>query len=258
MKISIIGTGNLAHFFALRLKLRGHEIVDVYGRNMDVAKEFAEKLNARALDDMGQMNPDVDVVVFAVPDQAIESVYADFPLKNKICIHGAGTVSVDVFNQSENAAVIWPLYSINKNKLPDTTESIPLFWEVSASTTAKNLVNNIVDTISINSREVGLKEREELHLSAVFVNNFVNHLMAVTITRMEKSRLSFSDSLKPIIEQTITTAFEGKSVDRQTGAAKRGDDLTMTKHLNILEGHPEWQEMYKAISTSIQNMHGIK
>jgi hypothetical protein len=41
----------------------------------------------------------------------------------------------------------------------------------------------------------------------------------------------------------------------QTGPARRGDAVTIEKHLELLAQNPDWQELYKAITTSIDKMY---
>lgn len=249
MKISIIGSGNLAWFMAKRWQQAGHRIMEICSRSPVNARELATAVKAKVCQQPGNLSMEADIFLFALPDALLTEQINRFPFKGRVVIHGAGTQpAMDV--PGGNMGVIWPLFSLNKTNLPATTK-IPVFWEA-RGIEAGTVVPELAAAISDNCREADLNTRIQLHLSAVFVNNFVNHLMAVTQNRMTALSLPFNDSLQPIITQTLQAALEGKSAERQTGPAIRHDMLTMEKHLNLLSEHPEWQNIYQAISRSIQ------
>ena len=56
----------------------------------------------------------------------------------------------------------------------------------------------------------------------------------------------------PLISETAAKALGSPSAAAvQTGPARRGDRQTQQKHLGLLEGHPQLQELYQKISTEI-------
>ena len=249
MNISIIGSGNLAWFMATRWQKAGHQIVEICSRNPENAQVLANVVGATICEHPGQLSTKADVFLFALPDTVLAGQIAQFPFQDKIILHGAGTQPLAGF-EGGNSGVIWPLYSLHQSDLP-VTRDIPVFWE-SRGTEAEKAVPELAAALSDHCRPADLNTRMQLHLSAVFVNNFVNHLMAVTQNRMARLALSFNDSLQPIIQQTIATALQGNSAENQTGPAAREDLVTMQKHLQLLSAHPEWQAIYQAISRSIQ------
>lgn len=252
MKVSIIGSGNIAWFMALRLKDAGCDLLEIYGRNPNAAKALAEKTFAKSVVSLNQLDNQADAYIFAIPDNVLKGLSEKFPFPDKVQIHCAGAMSIDTL-KSEETGILWPLYSINKENLPQTN-NIPLFWEAKGARSV-SLVPELASLLSSNTHQAGLQQRQELHLSAVFVNNFVNHLMAITQTRMEEVGLPFVESLQPIIERTLTAALAEQAVVSQTGPAIRNDGATMQKHLQLLAAHPEWQVIYKAISTSIHQFY---
>ena len=46
-------------------------------------------------------------------------------------------------------------------------------------------------------------------------------------------------------------ALQDSPARMQTGPAMRGDVDTVRRHLNLLEKHPEWQEIYRELSENI-------
>jgi hypothetical protein len=71
---------------------------------------------------------------------------------------------------------------------------------------------------------------------------------------MEQHQLSF-DLLKPLITETAQKIQFAKPVDVQTGPAVRDDRETMKRHLELLNGSPELQQLYETLSDSIKKTH---
>jgi hypothetical protein len=148
--------------------------------------------------------------------------------------------------------VIWPIYSILKQKLPEH-RNIPTVFEAS-SETAKNTINNICQTFTNILNEATAEQRRWLHLSAVLSNNFTNHLMTVAESVCKAHGIPFS-MLIPILQQTFERVQSASPYDVQTGPARRHDDITIRKHMDMLQTHSDWQTIYQAITSSIENMY---
>ena len=73
-KITIIGAGNVAWHLTQKLKQCGHEIVAVFSRDIRKANELAEKVNAKAVADIKQLDTKATIYILAIKDDAIASV----------------------------------------------------------------------------------------------------------------------------------------------------------------------------------------
>ena len=73
MKITMIGSGRVATHLALALQHQ-HQIVQVFSRQLAHAEKLAQQLDAQAIDCPCQLEPQVDLVIVAVSDQAISQV----------------------------------------------------------------------------------------------------------------------------------------------------------------------------------------
>jgi len=251
MRIVFIGSGNIAHFFATRLKAKGHELVQVYS---------PDRLHAAALaglcaiphftDNLAEITTDADVYVLAVTDGALPQVAGRLSYPGKVVIHCAGAVSLDVLQPvSEHRAVIWSLYSVKKENLPEGNQ-VPLILEASTPEALTTAVA-IAGAISGNVLQTDFRQRQLLHLNAVFVNNFTNHLLVIAQRLCEEHSLPFA-ILHPIISQTLAQAQRVAPSESQTGPALRNDRDTIEKHLALLAAHPEWQKIYADLTASIQ------
>nr|HMT29675.1 DUF2520 domain-containing protein [Bacteroidia bacterium] len=101
------------------------------------------------------------------------------------------------------------------------------------------------------------KERAELHLAAVFTNNFTNHLIGISQDILEKIHLPV-ELLEQLAHSTIKNAFLSDPVKSQTGPAVRNDKKTINKHLDLLKKDKSRQDIYKILTKDIVNVHNKK
>ena len=74
MKITIIGSGNVATHLAIRLKDIGEEIVEVYSPHSSHAESLAQKAGCKAVTSTDEINGDSDVYFFSIKDDALPEV----------------------------------------------------------------------------------------------------------------------------------------------------------------------------------------
>ena len=92
-----------------------------------------------------------------------------------------------------------------------------------------------------------------MHIAAVFVNNFVNHLYTIGNELCSEHQLPFT-VLLPLIEETANKISSLTPREAQTGPAKRGDTKILNEHLKQLNS-PKQKEIYTLLSAAIQQ-HG--
>ena len=95
-------------------------------------------------------------------------------------------------------------------------------------------------------------QRKKIHVAAVFVNNFTNHMYTIAHNICEEHNVPFN-ILQPLIEETSQKIKNLTPKEAQTWPAKRNDMETIKNHLNLLS--KSQQELYLKITQSIQN-HG--
>lgn len=250
MTISIIGSGNVATFYATRLFAQGVAIQQVYSPNVEHANILAKQVQAVAINDLEQINASVDAFIVAVSDDAFSVIAACDKLQNVPIVHCSGTKSVHTFERtSKLCGIIWPVYSVRKHDLPKALD-IPLVIDYLPSEQMEHLVHSIAQLISSNITFLDDNQRQYLHLNAVLVNNFSNHLLSITEQICQEQQLPY-DILVPIIQQGFKDVGEGGFNVKQTGPAIRKDFSTITKHEAMLDNHPEWLSVYKALTASI-------
>ena len=126
---------------------------------------------------------------------------------------------------------------------------LPFFLEASDEHSSE-ILKNLVDSIGGKAHFADTEHRRILHLAAVFVCNFTNHMLTEGKDISDRAGFSF-EVLKPLINETISKALAIGPENSQTGPAIRNDRNTIEKHLDLLSFSPELQKLYKEITQSI-------
>jgi predicted short-subunit dehydrogenase-like oxidoreductase (DUF2520 family) len=254
MKISIIGSGNVATHLAINFYDKGNDIVNIFSRSIANADILAKKVDSSAIDKIDDLAEDVDIIVVSVSDDAISDIVKDIKFEPKLIVHTAGSVHIDVLNRFKNYGVVYPLQTFTKHKDVDML-SVPFCLEANSKTVLLS-IKTLVSSISDNVRELTSEQRLQCHIAAVFANNFTNHMFAISEQLLSQKQISF-DIIKPLIMETAKKVQNISPADAQTGPAKRGDEKTINNHLRALSSS-NLEKIYSFVSNSIYNFNKNK
>jgi predicted short-subunit dehydrogenase-like oxidoreductase (DUF2520 family) len=253
MNITLIGAGNLATRLGICLKSNNHNIDQVYSRTEESARNLADRLETSFTTDASFINRSSDVYVVVVSDKAIGSVLKEIDFDDKLVVHTAGSIPMDILaDYSGNYGVFYPLQTFSKEREVDFSK-IPICVEANSDENLDILIS-LANTLSSDIKQINSEQRKQIHLSAVFVCNFVNHLYAIGEELLKEKSVNYK-ILKPLIRETAQKALEFSPKDVQTGPAVRFDKNVIEKHMNMLGGKPAIQELYKLVSESIHRSH---
>jgi len=248
MKIVIIGTGNVARVLGSMLLQANHTILQVFGRSQQMLNECSDILHAAPITDLSEINKEAEVCIIAISDGAIPSIATQLHLPNTILVHTSGGVAIDVLNKHSRYGVLYPLQSLRK-ELPYIPK-VPLFVDGSSGE-VKATIAALAKTISAEVHFANDEERLKLHVAAVFCSNFTNHLFALANAFCNKEQLHFN-YLMPLMEETVHRMQFDAPVHLQTGPAIRRDEVTIQRHLEILQSYPLLASVYTMLTQSIQ------
>ena len=241
MQVVIIGSGNTATILSKLLLANGFQISQVISRNLKHAEILANALNCPASDFSSPMDETADIYLIAVSDKVIHEVVNYMPKNNKLILHTAGSVSINVLeNVSNQFGILYPLQSLRKEI--DVIPEIPFLIDGNNEAVVEMIMQigkKISKQLAIANDEMRLK----LHLSAVMVNNFTNHLYTMAADYCKKEQLAF-DLLKPLIFETANRLKNVHPNEVQTGPAIRNDAVTIEQHEKLLENYPELKALY--------------
>jgi len=249
MRVVIIGAGNVASVFGRLISAANHEIIQVYSRSISSAQSLGKELGCSFVDNLEAVDLTADIYILAITDNALQNIQDSLFLGDKLVVHTAGSVSKKVLsNISSQYGVLYPLQSLRKDQSADQS-IIPLLIDANKESVL-SIIEQFAFTLSSVVSIVGDDKRLCLHLAAVIVNNFTNHLYTLTAEYCKNEEVDFK-MLQPIIEQTALRLRANLPADLQTGPAIRSDQSTLDKHIQALSNHPELKTIYLTFTESL-------
>jgi predicted short-subunit dehydrogenase-like oxidoreductase (DUF2520 family) len=245
IQVSIIGSGNVAqHLIQAFAKTTEIELVQVFSRKKETVNHliFSDKI----ITNLNQLKA-ADVYILAVTDEAIADISNQLPFKNQLLVHTSGSVAMETLNDNNRKGVFYPLQTFSKSKAVDF-KIIPICIEATTEKDYQTL-EALAKSISNVVYKIYSEQRKALHVAAVFVSNFVNHLYKMGNDICIENEVPF-DLLKPLIQETANKINTLSPAQAQTGPAKRNDTQTINAHLSFLTNDNQ-KEIYKLLTKSI-------
>ncbi|HEY0092100.1 MAG TPA: Rossmann-like and DUF2520 domain-containing protein [Flavobacterium sp.] len=246
VKVSIIGSGNVAqHLIAAFLKSDEIELVQVFARNPRALLNIVEASNVTS--ELSALI-EADLYIIAISDDAVQGVSRMLPFDNRLVVHTSGTLPADTIDAKNRSGVFYPIQTFSKRKPLDFAK-IPVLIE-SSEPNDYAMLQKVAGAISHNITSLSFTQRQALHVAAVFVNNFTNHLFVLADKICNENQISF-DLLRPLIHETAEKVMQLSPKDAQTGPAIRKDQSTIDAHLDLLSDQNQ-MNIYKTLTHSIQ------
>ena len=245
--IVFIGAGNVANHLAIELS-KHISIKGILSKNHLSSKLLADQIQTNFIAKIQDI-PTCDLILICTNDSAINSIEKELPLHFNVA-YTSGSVELKRNTNRENYGVFYPLQTFSKDRKIDL-KTIPFLIEATNTTFQEDLFK-LAQIISNSVSYVSSSERKHLHVSAVFINNFTNHLAEIAQDYTLQQNLKW-EYLLPLIQETASKIIEIGPKKAQTGPAKRNDQLIINEHLLMLDGFP--REIYKLLSESILNSY---
>ena len=252
IEIVLLGSGNVAtHLFKAFTAAEGVRVKQVYNHSYESLDFFKDKTEITT--EISQLT-EADIYLMALKDDVIPDISEKLENKTGLIVHTSGSVSLHALSGNSRQGVFYPLQTFSKeNEVNYCT--IPFCLEANSNEDLQ-LLKELAAKVSGNVYEISSEQRRKLHLSAVFVCNFVNHLYAVGEQICQKSDIPF-EILKPLIAETAGKIQQASPAKVQTGPAIRNDKSTINTHLELLESS-ENKKIYELLTLAIQSFHGKK
>ncbi|QHH96598.1 Rossmann-like and DUF2520 domain-containing protein [Acinetobacter dispersus] len=256
MRITLIGAGRVATHLAKVLQLQ-HQIVQIFSRDLQRAETLADQVNAQAITELQQLDPQTDLVIIAVSDQAISSVIQAITqyLPDNLIVHTSGSTDLAILEQKHpRAGVLYPLQTFSFERAVNWSET-PLFVEA-VQAQDLTLLTDLANSLSQRVYQYSSTQRLTLHLAAVFACNFSNYCYDMAKQVVDAEQVDFS-LLYPLILETANKATTNNPKDMQTGPAMRGDQNILNMHRQLLvdSNRTDLQDIYRLMSESILKRH---
>jgi predicted short-subunit dehydrogenase-like oxidoreductase (DUF2520 family) len=246
ISVVIVGSGNVArHLIKAFLKIDNINLKQVYTRN---SKDLALLKNSVSTTNDLSLIKRADVTIIAVSDDAISDISSK--IKNSLVVHTSGSVEMNALKNPNNKGVFYLLQSFSKEKEINFS-TIPICLEAEENKDLLKL-EKLASLLQGNVYYLSSLQRKKIHVAAVFVNNFTNHMYTIAHKICDDHNVPFN-ILQPLIQETSQKIKNLSPKEAQTGPAIRNDEETIKNHLNLLT--ETQKELYLKITQSIQN-HG--
>lgn len=252
IKVVLFGSGNVAQHLLIAFQQSAKvEVLQVVVRDKNKAEL---SISANRITDQFEHIPQADIYLLAVSDAALPELSAKLPFTNCLVAHTSGSVALSALDPKNRRAVFYPLQTFSKSRSVEYSRvPVCLEWE---NMQDQAILTELAHCLSPNCYTIDSTQRKALHVAAVFVNNFVNHLYHIGEELCEEHQLPF-DILKPLIAETTEKAQHLSPRLGQTGPAIRNDHITLDTHLALLNQENQ-QALYRLLTHSIQQTYHVK
>lgn len=246
--VSLVGSGNIAHWLVYALKKAGVDIRQLYSRQLDHAKELAAKAGADAINNLRDLSPGSDLYIFSVKDDSYETLLSQLPFRLPLAVHTAGSLSIRIFEPyADLYGILYPYQSLNKN-MDFSNVEVPLSVELNDKL-VENELFAFAGRLSSAVQLMGEAQRLVLHRAAIFGCNFTNAMYAIAYDILRVNNIDWRMIL-PLLENTLDKVKTMNPHDAQTGPAKRGDQNIIRMHQEALQDE-RLREIYRLMSDYI-------
>jgi predicted short-subunit dehydrogenase-like oxidoreductase (DUF2520 family) len=247
--ISFAGAGRVAEALCKELFHAGFPIDMIVSESPVRGKALAEYCKAEWSSSL-MFPATTKILIVAVPDHRLKSVLADLKCnRESLVAHTAGSFGLDIFPEHIlHKGIFYPLQTFSRNRKVHFAD-LPFLLEASDDSSSL-ILRKLAESITEKVYFVDTEKRRMLHLAAVFVCNFTNHMFTIGKEIALKTGFSF-DILEPLIKETLAKAIDAGPENSQTGPAVRHDQNTIEKHLELLSYSTELQHIYREMTRSI-------
>lgn len=249
IKVTLIGAGNVAtHLFKAFYNAENITVKQWFSRNL---KHLAKHQNKTELiSDFNDLK-DADVYVLAISDDAVAEVSSQLPFSDRLVVHTSGSVGIHDLDKKHRRGVFYPLQTFSKSAEVDFA-NVPICIEVLDKSDVQTL-KTLAESIGSKWYRINTEQRQTLHLSAVYINNFSNHLYRIAHEISDAKSIDFN-ILKPLILETANKVQDMSPYMAQTGPARRDDKKTIKRHLKLLDNKTH-KAIYELLTASIKKTY---
>lgn len=238
-EIAIVGAGRVGCAIGRALAAKGHRIVAASTLNPASASRVREALGDVPLTAPADAVLAADLVVIAVPDDALEDVVAQIASSLKpgaAVVHTCGLQGASVLaGAGVRVAAIHPAQAIPS----PSTDLAGVWFAITAPPGMREWSEWFVEQIGGIPVHIPEEQRAVYHAALVMASNF-----AVTLAGDAQDLLPDPRILAPLLRQTVENVVAFGADEALTGPVVRGDARTIEAHLAALP--PQLLETYVA------------
>lgn len=262
MKIGFIGAGkagcSLGKYFSVKAGQGRIQVAGYYSLIEEEARWAAAFTHSGHFCTVQEVIAASDAIILSTPDGAIKKVWDAIDkdkIQGRIFCHLSGSLSSDVFSGIEDYGAypisIHPMFAFSdKESVYEQLNqvSFTLEGDFHAVSRWKEVFAALGNPAIVISKEA----KPKYHTAASFLSN---HVLAVLEAGYQLlSECGFSerearDFSSVLVKENVEHAVKNGTVDALTGPIERADELTVAKHLSVLNGMQE--SIYKSCGNEL-------
>ena len=256
--IAIIGPGRLGTLLAAAAVRAGHRLTAVAGGRPEGRDRIAAMVaGCRPVGTVAETAGLADVLVVAVPDDAIEQVVTDLAVADAIgeqhrIIHVAGSRGLEVLTRAAGAgagvAACHPAMTVPTGAT-DPDLLIGTAWAVTAAPRDRGWARAFVQDLGGDPHDLPDDRRALYHAGLAIGSNAVAAAVAVARQLLLAARVDDPAAFLAPLTQASAANVVRQGASAITGPVVRGDVGTIVRHLEaIARDLPELGEAYRLLA----------
>ena len=242
-RVAVIGPGRVGTLLAVSLVRAGHRVVAVAGGRPEAREAVtAVVAGVRAFASAAQATPGADLVVLAVPDDAIEPLVRDLARGDALAagtrvVHVAGSRGLAPLEVARRAgarvAACHPAMTVPAGAT-DPSLLHGVAWAVTARPSERAWADDLVRDLGGDPVEVAESARVLYHAGLTLASNAAGAAVAAARQALLGAGIRTPETfLAPLVEASVANVLrDGASA--LTGPVVRGDAGTIAHHLDTL------------------------
>ena len=271
MRIGFAGAGKVGFSLGKHIAAHGYELAGYYSRSFTSAQEAASFAGGSAFSTIDALVAASDIIFLTVPDGQITPTwhelidlaqYGMVDLAGKVICHCSGALSSSVFEGAEDrgafAYSVHPLYAVS-SKYETYRELGQALFTVEGSPKQLDKMVELARSWGNEVQVISAADKVRYHAAAVMASNLVVGLMHSAATELERCGFApdaAERALRPLFMGNATHIAEDGTAAALTGPAERGDNATIQKHLDCLDGNH--REVYRLLTEELYEVAAIK
>ena len=260
MKIGFIGAGKVGISFGIYLTRKGFQIYGYYSRTFESARNAADRTGSKAVEDMGVLVKNSDVIFITTGDDEISKVCSNLAEKNlltkgKIVVHMSGALSSRILHSAiERGCCVYSLHplqafaDVEKASL-DLNNTV---FSIEGDLERMDIMESILEKTGNPYYKLTQQQKGIYHAAACVLSNYMVTLMDYGLSLYKSIGIDGQDALnavRPLIQGTLDNVMELGPEGALTGPIARGDIQTVKSHVEALKKYsPESLEFYKQMA----------
>jgi len=254
---TVLGTGAVGSAMAHALYSKEFTPVSLVNRSKDSAIQLSSALNNCTVQQ--SLTPEVpmgDILFLTVPDDKIPQLAErisnyNFQWAGRCVVHCSGVLTSSVLQPlREQGAEIVAAHPIQSFGSQNKEVFKEIYFSLEGTHEGIQVMQNIASVLGSKSRVINPETKSILHVAAVLASNYVAALLhgASNVAAMSDIEPDKSlDMLRPLIETTVSNVIKKGAEKTLTGPIRRGDVITVKKHLDLIKNSEDSLFLYKVL-----------